>query len=294
MDERKQRIGEHAATSTLPRAVTALGPAPEPGPDRLQWQRRASSIGAYRELSGYGHPTDPIGPDPVTGTPDLRAAWHEALTALETTGHPAVRGMPDGTLLHLRDTYPTETAWAPPWTGDQLRQARTAAWEARLAATRATAEATAARQHGHRDDAARQRDLAASYHAMHHAYQQRENAFAAAMADRTAWEEATRQQRQLAIAADTELRRRHPDQPPRCGCGYLIAVSAWRTPVKARHVSAETRRTGPRPCCIVSRMSTAPGTWPASIHPDPPLSLWLDLRQPGFTAGSAIAVVPPG
>jgi hypothetical protein len=147
------------------------------------------------------------------GTPDLRAAWHEALAALGTVDHPAVRGMPDGTLLHLRDTYPTETAWAPPWTGDQLRQARTGAWEARLAATRATAEAMAARHHGHRNEAARQRNLAASYHAMHEAYQQRDTVLAASMDDRTAWEKATRQQRQLAIAADTELRRRHPDQP---------------------------------------------------------------------------------
>jgi hypothetical protein len=106
MDERKTRIGQHAATSALPWAVTALGPVPGPGPDRLEWQRRASSIGAYRELSGYGHPTDPIGPEPVTGTPDLRAAWHEALTALGTVDGPDVRGMPDGRLLHLRDTLP--------------------------------------------------------------------------------------------------------------------------------------------------------------------------------------------
>jgi hypothetical protein len=32
------------------------------------------------------------------------------------------------------------------------------------------------------------------------------------MADRADWEQATRHQRQLAVAADTELRRRHPDQ----------------------------------------------------------------------------------
>ena len=32
------------------------------------------------------------------------------------------------------------------------------------------------------------------------------------MADRTEWEAATRQQRQLAVAADAELRRRHPGQ----------------------------------------------------------------------------------
>jgi hypothetical protein len=62
-------------------------------------------------------------------------------------------------------------------------------------------------------DAARHQDLAASYHAMHETYRQREAALAAATADRTAWEEATRQQRQLAVAADAELRRRHPGQP---------------------------------------------------------------------------------
>jgi hypothetical protein len=216
MDERKARIGEHAASQALPWAVTALGAVPGDQPGRLQWQRRAASIGAYRELSCYRHPADPIGPEPVTGTPDLRAAWHEALAALGPVNGPAVRGMPDGTLLHLRDTYPIETAWAPRWAGDELRQARTGAWEARLAALRATAGADAATRRGHRDEAARQRDLAASYQALHEAYQQREAAFAAAMADRAAWEDATRQQRQLAIAADAELHRRHPGQhhPP--------------------------------------------------------------------------------
>jgi len=52
-----------------------------------------------------------------------------------------VRGLPDGTLLHLRDTYPLETAWAPRYVGDELRQVRAAAWQARLAALRATADA---------------------------------------------------------------------------------------------------------------------------------------------------------
>ena len=33
------------------------------------------------------------------------------------------------------------------------------------------------------------------------------------MTDRAAWEQATRQQRHLAVAADAELRRRHPGQP---------------------------------------------------------------------------------
>ena len=58
--------------------------------------------------------------------------------------------------------------------------------------------------------------MAVGYQALHEAYRQREAAFVAAMADRAAWEEATRAHRQLAIAAYAELRRRHPGQhhPP--------------------------------------------------------------------------------
>ena len=65
MDARKDRIGEHAADNALPWAVSALGPVPDHPVDRLEWQQRAASIGAYRELSGYAHPADPIGPEPA-------------------------------------------------------------------------------------------------------------------------------------------------------------------------------------------------------------------------------------
>ena len=213
MDARKERIGEHAAASALGWAVTALGPVPEDPVTRLEWQQRAASIGAYRELSGYSHPADPIGPEPATGTPDLRAAWHEALAALGPVDGPDVRGMTDGLLLRLRDTYPIETAWAPPWTGDQLRQARAGARDAHLAALRATAEAAAARRRDEHEQAARQEALAASYQSLHDLYRQRETAFATAMADRADWDLATRHQRHLAVAADAELRRRHSEQP---------------------------------------------------------------------------------
>jgi hypothetical protein len=213
MDTRKDRIGEHAAEQGLPWAVTALGPVPDHPVDRLDWQRRASSIGAWRELSGHHHPTDPIGPEPAAAAPDTRAAWHEAFTALGPADGPDVRGLPDGRLLHLRDTYPLETAWAPRWVGDELRQVRTGADEARLAAIRADAEATAAHHRGQHDDAARHQVLAASYRAMHDAYRDRETVFAAVMADRADWDAATRAQRHLAVAADAEIRRRHPGQP---------------------------------------------------------------------------------
>jgi hypothetical protein len=121
MDVRKERIGEHAAATALPWAVAALGEVPADPKARLEWQRRAASVGAYRELSGYDDPADPVGPEPAANNPDLRAAWHEALAALGPVDGPDVRGMTDGLLLRLRDTYPAETAWAPPWTGDELR-----------------------------------------------------------------------------------------------------------------------------------------------------------------------------
>jgi hypothetical protein len=58
----------------------------------------------------------------------------------------------------------------------------------------------------------RHRVLAASYRALHDAYRDPESVFAGVMADRADWEAATRAQRHLAVAADAELRRRHPQQ----------------------------------------------------------------------------------
>jgi conjugative relaxase-like TrwC/TraI family protein len=210
MDARKDRIGEHAAEHALPWAINALGPVPVDAAERLDWQRRASSIGAYRELSGYDHPADPIGSEPATAVPETRAAWHEAAAALGPADGPDVRGMTDGRLLHLRDTYPIETAWAPRYVADELRQVRAAAFEAHLAGLRATVEAAAARHRGDHGTATIKNELAASYQALQDAYRQHETVFAAVMADRDDWDMATRAQRYL---ADAELRRRHPGQP---------------------------------------------------------------------------------
>jgi hypothetical protein len=210
MDERKERIGEHAAEHCLDWAVEALGPVPADPLDRLDWQLRASAIGAYRELYGYHHPSEPIGPEPVGDSPDKRAAWHEAFAALRLTADAQVRAMAEGMLLHLRDTYPVETAWAPAWVGDELRQVRRGAQEAKLAAIRAQAEAAAARRSRMGATADRHDALAVSYQAMAAAYEERERVFAGVMQDRRAWEQATNDKRRLAVAADAELRRRHP------------------------------------------------------------------------------------
>ena len=212
MDGRKQRLGQHAAQIAPAWAITALGPVPDDAPVRQEWERKAASIAAYREMYGYDHPHDPIGPEPTQDTPDQRAAWHEAFLALGPAGQPDVRAMRDGRLWLIRDTYAAETAWAPRHVGKELRLTRLGAANADRAAIRAGAEADAARKTGDHERATRQDVLAASYRAMHDRYRQQESAFTQTMDDRLEWEHATAHSRHLALAADAELRRRHPDQ----------------------------------------------------------------------------------
>jgi len=79
MDARMDRIGEHAADRPPAWALGALGPVPGHPLDRLAWQQRAAAIGAWRELSGYDHPVDPIGPNrsrpPPTRAPSGTSPW---------------------------------------------------------------------------------------------------------------------------------------------------------------------------------------------------------------------------
>ena len=114
MDDRKHRLGEHAAQHAPAWAVKALGPVPLDPAARQEWQRKASSVGAYWEMYRHQHPADPIGPEPTHDSPDQRAAWHEAFLALGPADGPDVRAMPDGRLWLIRDTYTAETCWAPP------------------------------------------------------------------------------------------------------------------------------------------------------------------------------------
>src|SRR6266516_4903727 len=174
MDARKERLGQFTAEAAPLWAVHALGPVPQDPADRLEWENRASHVAAYREMFGYDHPTEPIGPEPTADAPEMRAAWHAAFAALGPVDGIDLRGEPDGRLLLLRGTYETETAWAPRYVGDELRQVR------------AGAEQAAHRSH--------------------------EAAFADTMEARQEWEVATEHTRRMAVAADSEYRRRHPEE----------------------------------------------------------------------------------
>ena len=212
MDDRTQRLGQHATWTAPVWAVQALGPVPTDPAARGEWESKAASIGAYREMYGYEHPDDPIGPEPTRDAPEQRAAWQEAFAALGPADGPDVRGLPDGRLCLIRDTYAAETAWAPRHVGRELRLARLGAANADMAVIRAAAEADAARKAGDDGSAGRHEFLAASYRAMSERYRAQEEAFGQIMGDRLEWEHATAHSRHLAIAADAELRRRHPDQ----------------------------------------------------------------------------------
>jgi conjugative relaxase-like TrwC/TraI family protein len=212
MDDRTRRLGQHTARTAPAWAITALGPVPADPATRQHWADSAALIAAYREKYGYDHPADPIGPEPSHQAPDQRAAWHQAFLALGPAAGPDVRAIPDGRLWLLRDTYATQTAWAPRHVGKELRLSRLGAFDAALGAIRADAEAGTARKAGDHDRAARHEHLAASYRAMRDHYQQQQQALAQTMSDRQEWEQATAGSRRLAITADAELRRRHPDQ----------------------------------------------------------------------------------
>jgi hypothetical protein len=208
MDQRTERIGEHAVHTQPQWALRALGPVPGDPAERLDPQQRASAIGAYRELYGVQDQADPLGPEPAGSSPEQRAAWHAGFAALTRTDSVDERTLPEASLWHMRDSYKAETEWAPPHVGRQLRGIRLIADNARQQSIRSAAEAHAATDPV---IAERHTRLAASAEALQKVCGRIEASLEQAMDDRRAWEQITAGPRRLAVAADSELRRRNPD-----------------------------------------------------------------------------------
>jgi hypothetical protein len=207
MDDRVRRLGEHAAETPPLWALRSLGPVPPDPAGRADWEQRAGRVAAYRERYGYEHPADPIGPEPAKTSPEARAAWHGALTARGRVDGIDLRGCTDGDLWLRRSTYERETAWAPPHVSEELRLMRLAERDAHVNAVRAEHES-----HATHDEqaAARHRTLARSYRALQAKATREAAIFSAAQETRRQWETVTETTRRIAIAADAELRRRHP------------------------------------------------------------------------------------
>lgn len=208
MDDRTRRIGEHITETQPAWAVRALGPVPDDPAERAAWQQRAATIGAYREIYGHDSQTDAIGPQPALTAPEAWASWHTALAALDRIDGIDLRGLSDGQLTLRRATYQRELAWAPPYVAEELRLARLQARTARENTTRATHAARAAADP---QTAARHRDLARIWDAMHTRATSVAGTLATAQQTRRQWAALTDSTRRMALAADLELRRRHPD-----------------------------------------------------------------------------------
>ncbi len=208
MDERQIRIGQHAATECPLWATQALGEVPGHPAARADWERRASQLGAYREMFGYDHPAQAIGPEPAATTPEARAEWHTALTALAHVDGIDVRNLTDGQLLARRRAYETETSWAPKYVAEELRAARRQEQLSRIETTRHTHEAAAAARHGNHDQATLHQKASASWTALGERARQVKEKLAAAHDTRCEWEVMTEPTRRLARASDLELKRR--------------------------------------------------------------------------------------
>ena len=178
--------------------------------ERADWVRRAGLAAAYREERGYAHETDAIGPAPERASPEQRASWHAAYTALHLPDEQReVAAMSDGELWARRDAYARETAWAPPYVADELRDAHLAEDTYRADAVRAWYRADAAASQADRAEA---RQEAEQYSALAQEVGAYREALTEVAEARRRWHEASEPARQRALAADTELRRRYPDQ----------------------------------------------------------------------------------
>ena len=150
MDERVRRIGEHLAQARPAWVTRALGEVPAEPVKRADWQERAARLGAYRELYGYDSVDDAIGPEPGRTSPEARADWHIAFTALGKVEGIDLRGLHRRLSCWLRRAmYERETSWAPRYVGEELRlarlQARTA-WENSILAARRAETAAESRR----------------------------------------------------------------------------------------------------------------------------------------------------
>jgi AAA domain len=209
MDERVSLLGNRAAMDRPIWALRYLGEVPADPLDRADWVRRAGAAAAYREERGYADETEAIGPAPERASPEQRASWHAAYAALRLPEHDReVASAADGELWARRVGYERETKWAPPYVVDELREAHLAEDAYRADAVRAWHRADAAADGAERAQA---RQEAEQSSALAQEVGTHREALAEVAEARRAWHAATELDRQRALMADTELRRRHPD-----------------------------------------------------------------------------------
>jgi hypothetical protein len=209
MDQRVSLLGNRIALDRPVWALRYLGEVPAGPVERADWIRRAWAAAAYREERGYRDEVEAIGPAPERGSPEQRASWYAAYTALRMPEEGReVAAATDGELWAWRAAYARDTAWAPPYVTGELRDAHIAEDAYRANAVLAWYRADAAANEADRTAAEQE---AQEYSALAQevgAYRETLTEVAEA---RRQWHSATELDRHRAITADAELRRRHPN-----------------------------------------------------------------------------------
>jgi conjugative relaxase-like TrwC/TraI family protein len=209
MDERMTLLGERAALDQPLWAVGPLGEVPADPVSRADWVRRAGVVAAWREESGFADPVEAIGAAPQPGSPERRASWNAAYAALGRADEQReMAAACDGELWARRAAWERDLGWAPPYVAAELREAHLAEDHYRAEAVLAWHRADATADRGERTRAVREAHE-------HSSLAQEVGAFREALTEiteaRRRWYAATEPDRQRAISADAELRRRHPE-----------------------------------------------------------------------------------
>ena len=241
MDDRQRRIGEHAAREAPLWATQALGRVPGDSQQRAEWEVKAAKLGAYREMFGWDHPGEAIGPEPAATFPEARAGWHAAFAVMARVEGIDVRHLSDGQLLARRRVYEAETSWAPKHVAEELRAARRQEQFGKVEVTRHAYEAAAAARRGEHDAAKLHQGAARSWTALGQRAALVREMLAGAHDTRCQWEVMTEPTRRMARAADIELKRRgvlDPDERLRSaepeGFKYLDGDRAAEVWVQSR------------------------------------------------------------
>jgi hypothetical protein len=261
MEDRQRRLSEHAAEHP-PLWAHALGPVPQHPLDRAEWEHKAGQIAAYREMWGHAHPHEPIGPKPALhehADPQQHAMWQAAAEALgRQPGDMAEYS--DGQLHAWRSQFAREMEWAPAYHGDDLAMVRGEIRRAEIETDRGRRNAEAADT-----DEARQRleALGSIQATWEQTVRDLADRLAQAQAGYEAWEQATARTRDKAVAADAELRRRHPD----------LRLEPLRGHIKPEPVPGHAQKPGP-------------------VASAAPISLRNELARMGWTSPAPAAQEP--
>jgi hypothetical protein len=160
-------------------------------------------------MYGYNSPADAICPEPGRTSPEARADWHTAFAAVGQIEGIDLRGCSDGQLHLYRAAYQQETSWAPPYVAEDLRLARL---QQRTAYENHIREQHEIRAAADIEATSRHQSLAEAWNDMRETAASLVNQLAQADQTRRRWETLTEPSRQMALAANRELRRRRPDK----------------------------------------------------------------------------------